>query len=455
MAQQSPISWKDRLLYSRVDPRSQERKHLLGVVNNLVLHLHPATVPAQALRITYTWGLGGFSAVLALLLGMTGLLLMFRYDARIDYAYISIQQLETQVIFGSLVRGLHHWSANLLVITAFLHLLRVFLTGGYKDGRTMNWLIGVGLLLLVLASNFTGYLLPWDQLAYWAITVSASLLAYIPLIGNAISHFVLAGPEVGQGALSNFYALHVVVLPAILMSLMAYHFWKIRKNGGLSQPVNEQGRSERLTTLPHLVRIEAAAMLALIAALMLFSMLRPAPTGPIANPLESPNPAKAAWYFLGLQEMLLHMHPLAAISLVALALLALFAIPYLDNHSADIGIYFRSGLGRWSAFIGFVLALDLVPTLVVLDEYWWDLPGWLPGWPAWITNGLVPFLFVLLVTALLYAGLRRLSLQGRRANHSEALLGVVIFFLTSLIVLTLIGNLFRGENMALLLPFLQ
>ncbi len=195
------------------------------------------------------------------------------------------------------------------------------MTGGYKDGRTMNWLIGVGLLLLVLASNFTGYLLPWDQLAYWAITVSASLLAYIPLLGVEISHFILAGPEVGQGALSNFYALHVVVLPAVMMSLMAYHFWKIRKNGGLSQPQSEQGRSERLTTLPHLVRIEAAAMLALIAALMLFSMLRPAPTGPIANPLESPNPAKAAWYFLGLQELLLHMHPLAAISLVALALL--------------------------------------------------------------------------------------------------------------------------------------
>jgi quinol-cytochrome oxidoreductase complex cytochrome b subunit len=342
-----------------------------------------------------------------------------------------------------------------LVITSFLHLLRVFLTGGYKDGRTMNWLIGVGLLLLVLASNFTGYLLPWDQLAYWAITVSASLLAYIPAVGSAISHFVLAGPEVGQGALSNFYALHVVVLSAIMMSLMGYHFWKIRKNGGLSQPVNEQGRSERLTTLPHLVRIEAAAMLALIAALMLFSMLKPAPTGPIANPLESPNPAKAAWYFLGLQEMLLHMHPLAAISLVALALLAMFAIPYLDTHSGDIGVYFRSVLGRWSAFIGFVLALDLVPTLVVLDEYWWDLPGWLPGWPVWVTNGIVPILFVFLVTAILYAGLRRLSLQGMRANHSEALLGVVAFFLTSLIVLTIIGNLFRGENMALLLPFLQ
>ena len=454
MAQQSPISWKERLLYSRVDPRSQERKHLLGVVNNVVLHLHPATVPAQVLRITYTWGLGGISAVLALLLGMTGLLLMFRYDARVDYAYISIQQLETQVIFGSLVRGMHHWSANLLVITSFLHLLRVFLTGGYKDGRTMNWLIGVGLLLLVLASNFTGYLLPWDQLAYWAITVSASLLAYIPLLGVEISHFILAGPEVGQGALSNFYALHVVVLPAVMMSLMAYHFWKIRKNGGLSQPQSEQGRSERLTTLPHLVRIEAAAMLALIAALMLFSMLRPAPTGPIANPLELPNPAKAAWYFLGLQELLLHMHPLAAISLVALALLAVFAIPYLDRRTADIGVYFRSSLGRKAALIGFILGLDLVPLLILADEFWWDLPGWLPDWPSWITNGLVPFMFIFLVTALLYASLRKLSFQGQQANHSEALLGVVIFFLTSFIVLTVIGNLFRGENMALWLPFL-
>ncbi len=453
MAQQSPLSWKERLIYNRADPRTAERNNVRGILNNVILHLHPTTVPVRALRYTYTWGLGGLSALLALVLGATGLLLMFRYEARVDYAYLSIQQMETQVMFGSLVRALHHWSANLLVVTAFLHLLRVFLSGGFKEGRAMNWYIGVALLVLVLASNFTGYLLPWDQLAYWAITVSTSLFAYIPQIGQVLSRFLLAGPEVGQGALSNFYAFHVVVFPSLLAILMGYHFWKIRKNGGISQPREEDGR--RVTTLPHLLQIEIAAGLVLLTTLLMYSMLRPAPVGPIANPLESPNPAKAAWYFLGLQELLLHMHPLVAIGLVGLALGALFITPILDRNHADIGIYFRSKQGKRSALAGLLLGIYLVPFLVILDEYWLDLPGWLSSWPTWLSTGLLPFLTTLGFFGLFYLALRKITVQGRVINHSEALLGVFVFLMTSFIMLTIIGNLFRGENMALLLPFLH
>ena len=157
------------------------------VVNNAILHLHPVTVPKPALRFSYTWGLGGISVFLGLLLGISGVLLMFRYDASVENAYTSIQYLETQVAFGALIRNIHHWSANLLVVTSFLHLIRVFLTGGYKKGRALNWALGLFLLTLVLAFNFTGYLLPWDQLAYWAITVGTSLLSYVPLVGTAVS----------------------------------------------------------------------------------------------------------------------------------------------------------------------------------------------------------------------------------------------------------------------------
>ncbi len=249
----SPKSWRTRLLYtSAADDRSRMR----AVANNLILHLHPTKVPAPALKWRYTWGLGGISATLVVVLVVTGVLLMFRYDASVETAYTSVQLIETQVWFGSLIRALHHWSANLLVVTAFLHLLRVFYTGGFKDGRAANWIIGIILLLIVLAFNFTGYLLPWDQLAYWAITVGTSLLSYIPLVGQAISDFLLAGPVVGQGVLRNFYALHVAVLPALLILLMSYHFWKVRKDGGISQPkeeeVDENGRRrpvERLTTI--------------------------------------------------------------------------------------------------------------------------------------------------------------------------------------------------------------
>jgi quinol-cytochrome oxidoreductase complex cytochrome b subunit len=429
----------------------EDRSRLRATASNAILHLHPTRVPAGALRLTYTWGLGGISVMLALLLGITGLLLMFRYDANIERAYTSILYIETQGAFGSLVRGVHHWSANLLVVTTFLHLVRVFLTGGFKRGRTMNWLIGIALLLLVLASNFTGYLLPWDQLAYWAITVSTSLIEYLPRVGTTISNFVLAGSAVGQGTLRNFYAVHVAVLPILTAGIMGYHFWKIRKNGGISQPYPKREKPiQRVSTIPNLVRIEFAAATVVIAGVLVFAMFVPAPLHQLADPLNSPNPAKAAWYFLGLQELLLHMDALAAIALVGIVLLGLIFIPRWDRYDGDIGVYFRSRKGRWAAVIGAFLALDLVPALVVADEYWLDLPAMLPAnWPPLVVNGLVPLLASLLGLLLLYLLLRVIL----RANRSEALVGVFVFIMLSLVVLTVIGIYFRGPNMALVIPF--
>jgi quinol-cytochrome oxidoreductase complex cytochrome b subunit len=274
-----------------------DRSRMRAVANNAILHLHPTKVPARALRFTYTWGLGGMATVLAIILVLTGVMLMFRYEPSVERAYVSVQALETQVAFGSLVRGVHHWSANMLVVVAFLHLVRVFLTGGFKRKRATNWLVGVGLLVLVLAFNFTGYLLPWDQLAYWAITVSTSLISYIPFVGPDLSHMLLGGPEVGQVALNNFYALHVAVLPVLLALTMTYHFWRVRKDGGISQPQAEEGANvERVTTIPHLVRREFAVAAITLTGIVLFSMLRSAPLGELANPTHSPNPAKAAWY---------------------------------------------------------------------------------------------------------------------------------------------------------------
>jgi quinol-cytochrome oxidoreductase complex cytochrome b subunit len=445
MTEKRAITWKERLAYSRA--ANDDSSRVRAVLNNAILHLHPTTVPAAALRWTYTWGLGGISALLALLLGLTGVLLMFRYDASIGQAYLSIQALESRVIFGSLIRAVHHWSANLLVISTGLHLVRVFFSGGYKRGRAMNWWIGVALLVLVLAFNFTGYLLPWDQLAYWAITVSTSLFSYLPVVGASLGQLLMGGSQVGQGTLRNFYALHVAVLPVLLVAALAYHFWKIRKNGGLSQP--EGVRSERLTTLPHLVQVEFAAAAVVTVAVLLFAMYNPAPLGELANPSQSPNPAKAAWYFLGLQELLLHMHSLAAIGLVGLGLVGLFLVPLLDRCGEDIGIYFRSKKGRWAALLGAFLALDLTPLLVAADEYWLDLAGLFPTWPNAVANGVLPLALTILGLAGVY-GLVRLFLK---ANHSEGLVGLFAFVLMGLVVLTVIGVYFRGANMALVVPF--
>jgi quinol-cytochrome oxidoreductase complex cytochrome b subunit len=427
--------------------RAAGRSRVRSAATNIVLHLHPAKVPAPALRFTYTWGLGGTATLLVLTLVSTGVLLMFRYEPTVDRAYLSIQSLETNVMFGSLVRAIHHWSANLLIIVAFLHLLRVFLTGGFKQGRHVNWLVGLTLFILVLAFGFTGYLLPWDQLAYWAVTVGMSLLDYIPAVGIEIAHLLLGGPEIGQPALSNFYALHVAVLPVLLVGTMSYHFWRIRKDGGISRPEGE--KAKRLQTIPNLVQRELGVAAAVLTAITLWSMAMPAPLETVADPGASPNPAKAAWYFLGLQELMLHMHTLAVLILLAIVVGGLALLPRWEDDDGTIGHYFRSPAGRRAAIWGSLSSLYIIPLLVIADEYWLDLSGWLPGLPAFVSNGLIPLLLTVGAFAAIYVLFRR----ALRANHGEALVGLVIFIMASIVVLTIIGIFFRGPNMALVVPF--
>jgi quinol-cytochrome oxidoreductase complex cytochrome b subunit len=454
-----------------------DRRALRQVLDSLVLHLHPTRVPAAALRFTYTWGLGGISTLLCLILMGTGVLLMFRYQPDVEKAYLSIHALETEVAFGSLIRALHHWSANLLVVTVFLHLVRVFVTGGFKARRRTNWVIGVLLLVLVLAFNFTGYLLPWDQLAYWAITVSTSIIRYVPLVGREISKALLGGHVVGQRSLHNFYTLHVAVLPAALLTLMAYHFWRIRKDGGISQPEPAPGEKPlKVTTVPNLVRREVAVGAVVLTALVAFAMLVPAPLGSVADPLRSPNPAKAAWYFGGLQELLLHMETEAALLLLGLLFAGLLLLPQLEPAAADsgaaadsraaadsgaaadsraaadsgagIGIAFRSRTGRTAALFGGLVALNAVPLLIIADEFWIDWRAWLPGWPTLISNGLVPLAAVLALIATVYLATRILL----RARHSEGVVALFTFLTVALLLMTLICGVFRGENMGLTLP---
>jgi quinol-cytochrome oxidoreductase complex cytochrome b subunit len=426
-----------------------DRRALRQVLDSLVLHLHPTRVPAGALRFTYTWGLGGISTLLCLTLMATGVLLMFRYEPHVERAYLSIHALETEVAFGSLIRALHHWSANLLVVTVFLHLVRVFVTGGYKARRRANWMIGVLLLLLVLAFNFTGYLLPWDQLAYWAITVSTSIIRYVPVAGIEISKALLGGHEVGQRALHNFYTLHVALLPATLLGLMAYHFWRVRKDGGISQPERAPGEKVvKVATVPNLVRREVAVGAVVLTALVAFAMLVPAPLGSVADPLRSPNPAKAAWYFGGLQELLLHMETEAALLLLGVLFVGLLLLPWLDPAGTDIGVAFRSRAGRTAALFGGLIALNTIPLLIIADEFWIDWSAWLPGWPTSLSHGLVPMTAVLLLIGLVYLAARVLI----RARHTEGVVALFTFLIVALLLMTLTCGIFRGENMGLVLP---
>jgi len=206
----------------------------LVMTTNLFFHLHPVKVNLKSLKATYSLGLGIITAFLFLSLVATGTLLMFYYVPTVERAYSNIVTLQTQVPFGQLLRNLHRWGAHLMVIAAVLHMARVFYTGAYKPPREFNWVVGVILLILTLGASFTGYLLPWDQLSFWAITVGTSIAGYEPLMGATIKRILLGGPEVGQDALTRFYALHIMVIPAILFLLISLHIWRVRKDGGLA-----------------------------------------------------------------------------------------------------------------------------------------------------------------------------------------------------------------------------
>jgi quinol-cytochrome oxidoreductase complex cytochrome b subunit len=206
----------------------------LVMTTNIFFHLHPVKISRRSLKASYTLGLGVLTTFLFIELALTGILLMFYYVPSVEHAFVDIVKIQTLVPFGQLLRNLHRWGAHLMVITTILHMVRVFYTGAYKPPREFNWVVGVVLLLLTLGASFTGYLLPWDQLAFWAITVGTSIAAYEPMMGRTIQQILLGGPEVGQESLTRFYALHIMVIPALMTLLISLHLWRVRKDGGLA-----------------------------------------------------------------------------------------------------------------------------------------------------------------------------------------------------------------------------
>ncbi len=434
-------------------PPQDERGRLRYVMDNLVLHLHPTKVNARALKFSYTWGLGGLALLLLSILVITGVLLLFVYTPTPDQAYDDILSLQTEVMFGQLIRNLHHWSGNALLVVAVLHLLRVFFTGAFGTPREFNWQLGLILLLLVVAANFTGYLLPWDQLAYWAVTVGTNLLGYVPLVGDQLISFALGGPEVDAPTLTRFYALHIALVPLGLFGIASFHIWRVRKDGfSIPRNLDEQpaASQHKVTTIPHLLSIEFIFALVMIAILLVWSVGVNAPLEEAANPSHSPNPAKAAWYFMGLQELLLHFHPVfGAIVIPLLGLGTLALLPYLDRDMSSEGIWFRSRKGRYLALLGAVVGLVFTPTLVLLDEYIVSLPDLMPSLPTALSNGWIPLAGLLLGLWLYYESIRTVF----HAKACEARQSVFVLLLVGFVVLTVIGIWFRGEGMALMWPW--
>jgi quinol-cytochrome oxidoreductase complex cytochrome b subunit len=337
---------------------------------NFFLHIHPVKVHRNTLRAGYTLGLGLISMFLFLILVVTGVLLMFYYVPSTTQAYDRMLDLRGTVAFGIFLRNMHRWSAHGMVGVVFLHMCRVFFTGAYKKPREFNWVIGVVLLLVTLFLSFTGYLLPWDQLAFWAITVGTAIAGYAPLIGKEIQFVLLGDTMVGQEALLRFYVLHVAVLPSVLTLLIAIHFWRIRKDGGLSRPEERaveppaagvvkirkvyglQGfvrgpftkigntPDQSVYSWPNLLMAELFVFVLTVSIILVVSLAFNAPLEQPVNVAHPPNPAKAPWYFLGLQEMVSYSAFWGGIGIPGLMVALLFLVPYMDRNPLGVGKWF-------------------------------------------------------------------------------------------------------------------
>jgi cytochrome b-561 len=330
-----------------------------AIVANLLLHAFPARMRVTSVGWTPSLWLGTVSWVLFVALLVTGLPLMVFYIPSTREAYQSIKDIEHVVSFGWWLRAAHRIAAHAMVVAVTLHLGRVFLTGSYRNAasreqhREWNWVIGVSLLAATVLLSFTGYLLPWDQLAYWAVTTSMNIVAAAPLVGRALRAILLGADEVGQPALMRFYVLHIVVLPIAVAALFAYHMWRIRKDGGLAHPAEAQEGDEALivNAIPAVVIRVAIVTVATWLAVTVLAILIPSPLEEAANPLLTPNPAKAPWYFLWLQEIVadttVRLGPLTingalvgGILLPAALLVVTILWPWLDRSPA-------STVGRW------------------------------------------------------------------------------------------------------------
>ena len=364
---------------------------------NFFLHIHPVKVHKNTLRPGYTLGLGLIALWLFVVLILTGVLLMFYYVPSTTQAYDRMLDLRGSVAFGTILRNMHRWSAHGMVAVVFMHLCRVFLTGAYKKPREFNWVVGVILFLLTLFMSFTGYLLPWDQLAFWAITVGTAIAGYAPVIGKDIQFLLMGGSSVGQEALLRFYVLHVAVLPAVLILMIAIHFWRIRKDGGLSRPADAdptptmdmmgtmtdpkpvllsprktygvqglvRGPLTKVNNIPdntvyswpNLFIAELFVFVMTLAVILVLALLFNAPLEEPVNVMHPPNPAKAPWYFLGLQEMVSYSAFWGGIGVPGIFMALLLLTPYLDRSPKGVGKWFsKDRLLANTIFLTFLVA---------------------------------------------------------------------------------------------------
>ena len=428
--------------------KASKRRSINHKIIDFIIHLHPRKVPVEVLSFNKTWGLGGMALVLVGLLMFSGTLMILVYKPVPEQAYQSVSSLAGDYTFGRLIRNVHFFSANFLVVIALSHMLRVLFTLGFIKARAGNWLIGIGLLVLTLFSCFTGYLLPWDQTAYWAVTICIHMLEYLPL-GEFLTDLLTDGDGVSAKTLQIFFTCHTTLIPILLITMLSIHFWKIRKAGGVifshTRSLEERRRQQSVHAWPNLFLREAVVGLWVIAVVMVLSLLFDAPLDEMANSGLSPNPAKAPWYFCGFQELLFHFDPILGVGIIpALALGMLSALPFFSTPDENAGNWFISPKGAKVAMVASLSACLLIPAYVLATAFVFDLQnsggsGKLPlgDWTL--------FLIIVGGAVISYALLKKK--WGLTVNEVNQTL--ITFFITAYIMLTLICVWFRGPGMEL------
>jgi quinol-cytochrome oxidoreductase complex cytochrome b subunit len=306
-------------------------------------HVHPPTIPEAQSRWRYTLGAGGTAIFLALVLGISGALEMFYYIPTTDEAALTIQRLNFLVPFGGLVRNIHFWAAQLLLVVSSIHLLRVVFTGSYSKQRRFNYLLGLGLFLLIILLDFTGYILRWDTGIQWALVVGTNLIKTIPWIGDSLYRLVVGSFSPGAETLVRFYSWHIFGLIILVVILIVWHVFRVRRDGGIAVP--PAGKRENPKRIPRvmLVHREIIAMIITGVVLLFLSMVFPAPIDQGIKEITTlAGDASAPWFFLWVQQMLKWGDPFIWGVLVPLIILIFTGlIPYVLPKPSD------QDLGKW------------------------------------------------------------------------------------------------------------